>query len=99
MLSGFAQAAPFYEKVNLLSKKQARGGWDVWSSYFMGLRVRRVRAGVRLDAHMNQCWEKSELLSIDGSDSVVNQKNIDKNGNYGLSGAPGWGLDLRKIAL
>jgi len=23
MLSGFAQAAPFYEKVNLLSKKQA----------------------------------------------------------------------------
>jgi len=34
MLSGFAQAAPFYEKVNLLSKKQASGGWGAGMCYF-----------------------------------------------------------------
>jgi len=59
MLSGFAQAAPFYEKVNLLSKKQASGEWGCEVFYFKLLRTDLGRAGAGFDADMNRLGNES----------------------------------------
>jgi len=52
MLSGFAQAAPFYEKVNLSSKKQASGARGGEVCYYRLLRPGSGRAGAGSDAGM-----------------------------------------------